>query len=54
MTVATIRASAPRYGTLVRHLGGVAQGAMIMASIYLIGLVVPWFMPETAGKALPA
>jgi hypothetical protein len=54
VTVATIRASAPWYGTLATHLGGVAKGAMIMASVYLIGLVVPWFVPKTAGKALPA
>jgi MFS family permease len=41
-------------GTLVTHFGGVANAAMIMASIYVIGLIVPWFVPETAGKVLPA
>ena len=40
-------------GTLVTSLGGVANAAMIMASIYVIGLIVPWFVPETAGKPLP-
>jgi MFS family permease len=40
-------------GTLVTRLGGVANAAMIMASIYVIGLIVPWFLPETAGKPLP-
>jgi MFS family permease len=41
-------------GSLVTQLGGVANAAMIMASVYCIGLIVPWFVPETAGKALPA
>jgi MFS family permease len=41
-------------GTLVTRFGGVANAAMIMASIYVIGLIVPWFVPETAGKVLPA
>ncbi len=40
-------------GTLVTSLGGVSNAAMIMASIYVIGLIVPWFVPETAGKPLP-
>jgi len=24
-----------------------------MSSIYVIGLIVPWFVPETVGKPLP-
>jgi MFS family permease len=40
-------------GSLVTRFGGVANAAMVMASIYVIGLIVPWFVPETAGKALP-
>jgi len=24
-----------------------------MSSIYIIGLIVPWFAPETAGKPMP-
>ncbi len=41
-------------GTLVTRFGGVSNAAMIMASVYGIGLIVPWFVPETAGKPLPA
>jgi len=40
-------------GTIVTTLGGVANAALIMSSIYVIGLIVPWFMPETAGKPMP-
>ena len=40
-------------GTIVSTLGGVANAALIMSSIYVIGLIVPWFMPETRGKPMP-
>jgi MFS family permease len=40
-------------GQIVTSFGGVARAALIMSSVYAIGLVVPWFMPETAGKPLP-
>jgi MFS family permease len=40
-------------GQIVTSLGGVASAALIMSSVYVIGLAVPWFMPETAGKPLP-
>ena len=40
-------------GQIVTSFGGVAQAALIMSSVYVIGLVVPWFMPETTGEALP-
>ena len=40
-------------GQIVTMLGGVAYAALIMSSVYVIGLVVPWFMPETVGKPLP-
>ena len=40
-------------GTLISRFGGVSNAAMIMASIYVLGLIVPWFVPETAGKPLP-
>jgi MFS family permease len=40
-------------GQIVTSLGGVASAALIMSSVYVIGLVVPWLMPETAGKPLP-
>lgn len=40
-------------GTIVTSLGGITHAALIMSSIYILGLVIPWFMPETAGKPLP-
>ena len=40
-------------GTLVTDFGGITNAAIILSSIYVIGLVVPFFLPETAGKPLP-
>jgi MFS family permease len=40
-------------GTLVANFGGIADAALMISSIYLIGFVVPWFLPETTGKPLP-
>ena len=40
-------------GTIVRSFGSIPRAAMTMSMIYLIGLVVPWFLPETKGKPLP-
>ena len=40
-------------GTLVANFGGITNAALIISSIYAIGLFVPWFLPETAGKPLP-
>jgi hypothetical protein len=40
-------------GTLVANFGGVAEAALIISTIYVIGFVVPWFLPETTGKPLP-
>ena len=40
-------------GTLVANFGGIVNAVLIISSIYLLGLVVPWFLPETAGKPLP-
>lgn len=40
-------------GQIVAGFGGVTNAALIFSSIYLVGLVVPWFLPETAGKPLP-
>jgi MFS family permease len=40
-------------GTLVARFGGITNAALIISLIYLIGLVVPWFLPETVGKPLP-
>jgi MFS family permease len=40
-------------GTLIQSFGSVSRAAMTLASIYVVGLIVPWFMPETRGKPLP-
>ena len=41
-------------GQIVGEFGGVVPAALVMSSVFVIGLVVPWFMPETTGKPLPA
>ncbi len=40
-------------GWLVNALGSFNQAASTVALIYLVGLVVLWFAPETRGKPLP-
>ena len=40
-------------GTLIKSFGGVSHAAMTIGMIYLLGLVLPWFLPETTGKDLP-
>ena len=40
-------------GTMIQVFGGIQQTAMILGSIYAIGLVVPWFLPETRDMPLP-
>jgi MFS family permease len=40
-------------GTLVAKFGGITNAALIISSIYVLGLIVPWFLPETVGKPLP-
>ncbi|OZI30068.1 MFS transporter [Bordetella genomosp. 10] len=40
-------------GTLIKSFGGVAQAALIFGSVYILGMIVPWFMPETNGQDLP-
>jgi len=40
-------------GTLIHAFGSIPRAAMTLASVYVVGLIVPWFMPETRGKALP-
>ena len=39
---------------IIKNFGGIPRAAMTLGCIYLLGLVVPWFMPETRGKPLPA
>jgi MFS family permease len=41
-------------GTMIAAFGGFGKAAMVLSSIYVLGLVVTPFLPETKGKALPA
>jgi MFS family permease len=41
-------------GVLITEFGGIPKAAMTLGCIYLLGLVVPWFVPETKGEPLPA
>ncbi len=40
-------------GTLIRSFGGISQAALIMGSVYVLGLVLPWMLPETVHSGLP-
>ncbi len=40
-------------GTLIVYFGGYGNAAMIVASIYILGLAAGPFLPETRGKPLP-
>jgi len=40
-------------GTLIHAFGSIPRAAMTLGSIYDVGLIVPWFRPETRGRALP-
>ncbi len=41
-------------GSIIATFGSIPKAAMGLATIYLLGLIVPWFVPETRGKPLPA
>jgi MFS family permease len=40
-------------GTMVVFFGGIGKAAMVLSSIYVLGLIVTPFLPETRGKPLP-
>jgi MFS family permease len=40
-------------GTMIQYFGGVAHTAATLGLCYALGLVIPWFLPETKGKPLP-
>lgn len=40
-------------GTMIKSLGGISQAALVLGSVYVIGMIVPWFLPETTGKGMP-
>jgi MFS family permease len=41
-------------GTMIVTFGGYGQAAMVLASIYILGMIAAPFLPETKGKPLPA
>lgn len=40
-------------GTMIKSFGGVPQAAMAMGSVYVLGILLPWFLPETRGHGMP-
>ena len=40
-------------GSLIVALGGFGATATTVGCIYLVGLAVVWFLPETRGRPLP-
>ena len=40
-------------GRMIELLGGIPRTAMTFGVVYVLGLIVPWFLPETRGKPLP-
>ncbi len=40
-------------GVMIPFFGGIPRTAMTLGLIYVLGLVVPWFLPETKGRPLP-
>ncbi len=40
-------------GTIIQRFGGIPRAAMTLGLVYLLGLVVPWVVPETRGRPLP-
>ena len=40
-------------GSMIQRFGGMSRGAMTLGLVYILGLVVAWFVPETKGRPLP-
>jgi MFS family permease len=40
-------------GSMIKAFGGVSHAALIMSSCYVLGILIPWFLPETRGKGMP-
>jgi MFS family permease len=40
-------------GSMITSFGGVSQAALALGSVYVIGIVLPWFLPETRGAGMP-
>ncbi|QDW40536.1 MFS transporter [Bradyrhizobium sp. KBS0727] len=41
-------------GAMIIQFGGFGQAAMLLSTIYIIGIVATFFLPETRGEPLPA
>lgn len=40
-------------GTMIQYFGGISHAALTLGSVYILGLFLPWLLPETKGKGLP-
>jgi MFS family permease len=40
-------------GLMIELFGGTSRTAVILGCVYLVGVVIPWFLPETAREPLP-
>jgi MFS family permease len=40
-------------GTMITQFGGFGHAAMVLASIYVVGIIAAFFLPETKGSPLP-
>lgn len=40
-------------GTIIQKFGGIPRAAMTLGTVYVLGLIVCWLVPETRGKPLP-
>jgi MFS family permease len=40
-------------GSMIKSFGGVSQAALALGSVYLVGIALPWFLPETRGAGMP-
>jgi hypothetical protein len=41
------------FSQMIAKFGGYVQAAMVLASIYLLGIAATLFLPETQGQPLP-
>jgi MFS family permease len=39
--------------TIIQKFGGIPRAAMTLGTVYILGLIVCWLVPETRGKPLP-
>ena len=41
-------------GSMIVAFGGFGKAAMILSSIYIVGIIAVLFLPDTNGKPLPS